>query len=84
MKNWPNDPRFGCTNVELKSTEKYIDIENGMVSENETHFLCQFVWRRLTFCIVEKWKIWRTKGEIPNYIYVFVSNIVLICWVQVH
>jgi hypothetical protein len=24
MKNWPNNPRFGCTNVELKSIEEYI------------------------------------------------------------
>ncbi len=84
MKNWPNDPRFGCTNVEPKSIEECIDIENGMVLENETHFLFQFVWRRLTFCIVEEWKVWGTKGEVPSCIYVFISTIVLICWVQVH
>jgi hypothetical protein len=55
-----------------------------MVLENETHFLFQFVWRRLTFCIVEEWKVWGTKGEVPSCIYVFISTIVLICWVQVH
>jgi hypothetical protein len=51
-----------------------------MVAENETHFLFQFVWRRLTFCIVEKWKVWRTKGEVCSGIYVFVSTVVLICF----
>jgi hypothetical protein len=35
MKNWLDNPRFGCTNVKLKSIEKYINTENGMVSENE-------------------------------------------------
>jgi len=35
MKNWLDNPRFGCTNVEPKSIEKYIDIENGMTLENE-------------------------------------------------
>jgi len=43
MKNWPNDLRFGCTNVEPKSIEECIGIENGMVLENESHFLFQFV-----------------------------------------
>jgi hypothetical protein len=35
MKNWLENPRFGCTNVKPKSIEEYIDIENGMVSKNE-------------------------------------------------
>jgi hypothetical protein len=41
MKNWPNNPKFGCTNVEPKSIEEYIDIENGMVLENE-EFISDF------------------------------------------
>jgi hypothetical protein len=35
MKNWVDDPRFGCTNAKPTSIEKYISIENGMVSKNE-------------------------------------------------
>jgi hypothetical protein len=35
MKNWPHNPKFGCTDVKSKSLEEYIDIENGMVLENE-------------------------------------------------
>jgi hypothetical protein len=35
MKNWLDDPRFGCTNAKPTSIEKYIAIENGMVSKNE-------------------------------------------------
>jgi hypothetical protein len=35
MKNWLNDPRFGCTNAKPMSIGKYIGIENGMVSKNE-------------------------------------------------
>jgi hypothetical protein len=31
-----------------------------MVLENETHFLFQFVWKRLSFCIIEEWKVWGT------------------------
>jgi hypothetical protein len=38
-----NDPKVGCTNVKPKSIEECINIENGMVAENETHFLFQFV-----------------------------------------
>ncbi len=41
MKNWLDNPRFGCTNVEPKSIEEYIDIENGMVLENE-QFISNF------------------------------------------
>ncbi len=35
MKNQLDNPRFGCKNVEPKSIEEYIDIENDMVLENE-------------------------------------------------
>jgi hypothetical protein len=35
IKNWLDDLRFGCTNAKPTSIEKYIGIENGMVSKNE-------------------------------------------------
>jgi hypothetical protein len=39
-KNWPNDPRFGCT-FELKSIKEYLAIEDDMVWENED-FIADF------------------------------------------
>jgi hypothetical protein len=33
MKNWLDDPNFGCTNG-LKSIE-YLDVENNMISKSE-------------------------------------------------
>jgi len=30
MKNWPNDPRFGCTSG-FKSFEEFLNSENGIV-----------------------------------------------------
>ncbi len=35
MKNWLNDPWFGCITNLLKSIKKYLEIEDGMVSKNE-------------------------------------------------
>jgi hypothetical protein len=35
MKNWPNDPRFGCTTSLPNSVEKYLKIEDDMISKNE-------------------------------------------------
>ncbi len=34
MKNWHDDPKFGCNNPQPKSIEKYIDIQSDMVLEN--------------------------------------------------
>jgi hypothetical protein len=33
MKNWLNNPRFGCRNAKPMSIGKYVGIENGMVSK---------------------------------------------------
>jgi hypothetical protein len=38
MKNWLDDPNFGCTNG-LKSIE-YLDVKNNMISKSED-FICQ-------------------------------------------
>jgi hypothetical protein len=35
MKNWLNDPRFGCTIGLPKSIKEYLKIEDGMVLGNE-------------------------------------------------
>jgi len=35
MKNWLDGPRFGCTNGLLNSIEKYLKMENDMISKNE-------------------------------------------------
>jgi hypothetical protein len=34
MKNWPDDPRFGCKSG-LKSFEEFLNFEDGVVFENE-------------------------------------------------
>ncbi len=57
MKNWPNIPRFGCT-TRSKSIEEYLEIENGMVLENEDLiFNFNFFLRRLALCDL----FWRRK-----------------------
>jgi hypothetical protein len=35
MKNWPNDPRFGCTIGLPNSIDEYLKIEDDMISKNE-------------------------------------------------
>ncbi len=46
MKNQLNDPRFGFTNG-LKSIEEYLNIEDGMVLENE-NFIANFNYLKKT------------------------------------
>jgi hypothetical protein len=35
MKNWLNDPRFGCTIGLPNSIKEYFKIEDDMISKNE-------------------------------------------------
>jgi len=72
MKNWPNNPRLGCT-TRSKSIEEYLEIENGMVLDNED-LIFNFIYKkkRLTLCdffwLRKKWmhSMWREKWEPPN------------------
>jgi hypothetical protein len=41
MKNWLDDPRFGCTTGLPKSIEEYLEIKDGMVLKNEK-FIADF------------------------------------------
>ncbi len=41
MKNWRDNPQFGCTIGLPKLIKEYLKIENGMVSENED-FIADF------------------------------------------
>jgi hypothetical protein len=35
MKNWPNDPKFGCTFSLPNSIKENLKIEDDMISKNE-------------------------------------------------
>ncbi len=35
MKNWLDDPKFGCATSLPNSIEEYLKIENDMISKNE-------------------------------------------------
>jgi len=48
MKNWPNNPRLGCTN-RSKSIKEYLEIENSMLLENEDLIFSKEDW---TLCDV--------------------------------
>ncbi len=41
MKNWLNDPRFGCTIGLPNSIEEYLKIEDDMILKNE-NFIVNF------------------------------------------
>jgi len=54
MKNWLNDPRFGCTIGLPNSIKEYLKIEDDMISKNEDFIVILIFLKKINICGVSR------------------------------